>query len=61
MIHSAEFGIIVPLNDQDALDAALLSALGRGWNRELIASWAGSRNWECVADEVLHEMQQIVH
>ena len=54
------YGLVVPVGDQDALEAALITALRKSWDRNAISAWGGSRSWKAVAGEVLHEMNQIV-
>ena len=60
MIPSAEYGLIVPVNDQMALQEALLRALQKRWDRRSISAWAHCRSWASVAQEVVAQMQQIV-
>jgi teichuronic acid biosynthesis glycosyltransferase TuaC len=60
MLGAGRYGIIVPVNDQDKLEAALEAALHRDWDRAAIAEWGQSRAWEHVAAEVLDEMRTIV-
>lgn len=52
LIPSGEFGYVVPAGDQNALENALETALGRDWDREAIARWGASRSWDQVAAEV---------
>jgi glycosyltransferase involved in cell wall biosynthesis len=58
LIPSRNYGIVVPIGDQKALEAALEEALLRQWNRPAIAAWAQSRSWEQVAAEVIRQAQQ---
>ena len=46
-------GIIVPPDDHVALQQALACALGRSWNRNLIADQGARRSWADVGREVL--------
>ncbi len=57
LIPSTEYGIIVPTDDQSALESALKAALKKTWDHEAIASWGQSRSWERVADEVLGQAE----
>jgi len=61
MLASPERGTIVLSNDQKTLSDALIEALRRNWDRQRIAEWAHARDWESVADEVLKEIQHIIH
>jgi glycosyltransferase involved in cell wall biosynthesis len=58
MIPSPSYGILVPVNEGEALSKALNQGLTQNWDRRLIAQWAHSRPWEKVACEVLQELQQ---
>lgn len=58
LIPSAEYGTVVPIGDQAALESALQQALSRGWNRAAIAAWAQSRSWDQVAVEVIRQARQ---
>jgi teichuronic acid biosynthesis glycosyltransferase TuaC len=60
MIHSAEFGYVVPFGDKTALREALANSLGRDWNRDVISRWALGRSWDNVAAEVVALMQAVV-
>lgn len=60
MLASDSRGLIVPINDQAALDGALRSALGRSWNREAISAWGHARGWHQVAAEALEQMQEML-
>jgi teichuronic acid biosynthesis glycosyltransferase TuaC len=60
MIPSAEYGLVVPVNDQQALQDGLRKALQKRWDRQSISKWAHSRSWDGVAREVVAQMQQIV-
>jgi glycosyltransferase involved in cell wall biosynthesis len=56
MLPSEEYGLVVPVGDQPALDAALLCALRKSWDREAISAWGRSRSWNMVAAEALREI-----
>lgn len=58
LIPSPEYGIVVPIADQEALETALREALMQTWNRPAIAAWAQSRSWEQVAGEVIRQARQ---
>jgi glycosyltransferase involved in cell wall biosynthesis len=60
MIPSSEHGIIVPPNDNPALAEALSEALNREWDRTKISTWAQSRTWERVVQEVLSEFEAVL-
>jgi teichuronic acid biosynthesis glycosyltransferase TuaC len=53
-------GLIVPVNDQSALERALQEALARNWDRQAISAWGHGRSWDQVAGEVFAEMQNIL-
>jgi glycosyltransferase involved in cell wall biosynthesis len=54
------YGLVVPVNDEAALEAALQTALHKDWDRPRIAAWGQRRSWEQVAREVFDEMQNVV-
>jgi len=58
LIPSPEYGTVVPIDDQAALESALRSALLKTWNRSAIAAWGQSRSWEQVAGEVMRQAHQ---
>jgi teichuronic acid biosynthesis glycosyltransferase TuaC len=58
LIPSREYGVVVPIGDQQALETALRNALLQTWNRRTIAAWAQSRSWEQVAGEVICQARQ---
>jgi glycosyltransferase involved in cell wall biosynthesis len=60
MLPGDRYGLVVPVNDEAALEKAVETALGRDWNREAISAWGRARSWQQVAGEVLHEMQAVV-
>ena len=53
MVPSPEYGTVVPVDDQKALEAAIAGALAAEWDREAIRKWAHARSWEQVANEVI--------
>jgi glycosyltransferase involved in cell wall biosynthesis len=58
LIPSPEYGVIVPIDDRQTLETGLAQALLRQWNRSAIETWAQSRSWDHVAEEVIHQAQQ---
>jgi glycosyltransferase involved in cell wall biosynthesis len=52
-------GIVVPVNDPEALSQALCEALQRKWDRAAIAVRGGSRTWRQVALEAAGEIRLI--
>jgi teichuronic acid biosynthesis glycosyltransferase TuaC len=56
MIPNEQTGFVVPVGDQVALDAALLRALNRSWDRAAISARARERSWARVATEVSDAM-----
>jgi teichuronic acid biosynthesis glycosyltransferase TuaC len=59
MMAGANAGIVVPPGDQAALDAALLEALRRTWDRPAISAHGRARTWQHVASEVVEEMRLV--
>jgi teichuronic acid biosynthesis glycosyltransferase TuaC len=53
MLPSQQYGLVVPVGDQAALDSALLQALRKLWDRDAISAWGRSRSWKTVAEEAL--------
>lgn len=60
MLPSEEYGFIVPVADQHALESAIACALQQQWDRTKIALWGASRSWQQVASEALECLQQAV-
>jgi teichuronic acid biosynthesis glycosyltransferase TuaC len=60
MLAGGDCGLIVPVNDQQALYQGLDRALSRRWNREVISAWGHARGWRQVAAEVLEQMQAML-
>lgn len=60
LVVSQTVGSVVPLGDAKTLAEALGVALVSAWDREAIAAHGGSRSWERVAEEVLHEMRAVI-
>jgi teichuronic acid biosynthesis glycosyltransferase TuaC len=51
MIPSPEYGFVVPVDDEDALTAALRKAIEMHWDRTVITTWGQARSWRQVAAE----------
>jgi teichuronic acid biosynthesis glycosyltransferase TuaC len=60
MLPSDRFGLVVPVDDPAALEAALRVGLTREWDHAEISNWGRSRSWDQVAKEVLKEAAQAV-
>jgi glycosyltransferase involved in cell wall biosynthesis len=60
LIPSADYGFVVPLGDENALENALAGALSKAWDREKISAWGHSRSWEQVASDVVAEFQSVM-
>jgi teichuronic acid biosynthesis glycosyltransferase TuaC len=58
MIPRAEYGFVVPANDQDALTAALGRALETRWDRAGITAWGQARSWRQVGLETAEALTQ---
>ncbi len=52
VIEEGRNGLLFPIEDADALQAALLHALDRSWDRAEIARTGRQRSWATVAKEV---------
>jgi glycosyltransferase involved in cell wall biosynthesis len=59
MIPNSDLGLIVSIQDQAALTAALHEALTRSWDRDAIASWGRARGWDRVAEEIYAEFMRV--
>ena len=60
MLPDPRYGLVVPVNDQAALDGAVRQAIQMDWDRSLIAAWGQRRSWDQVAREVLEEMRSLL-
>ena len=60
MIPSAQYGIVVPPGDTDALYEGLKIALCRNWDHAEVARWGSVRSWATVAEEVLREWGNVL-
>lgn len=58
MLPREEFGVVVAPGDQEDLNAGLVKALRRQWDRERIAAWGGARGWGEVAVEVMEALRR---
>ena len=59
LLDGGRYGVLVPVNDQAALEKALRNALARNWNRQAISKWGCARSWDQVAQEVAQEMRRV--
>ncbi len=59
VIKSADYGILVDLNDQKQLKNAIIEALEKKWDHRKIIEYASENNWENVARKVLQEFKKI--
>ena len=60
MLPDDRYGLVVPVNDDTALQIALKMAMHKTWDRSVISAWGMARSWRQVAQEVLQEMHDIV-
>jgi teichuronic acid biosynthesis glycosyltransferase TuaC len=60
MVPSADYGILVPPGDEDALATALEKALGRDWNRRNISEFGSANSWADVADKVINVFEGVL-
>jgi glycosyltransferase involved in cell wall biosynthesis len=60
MIPSAAYGMVVPPDNDEALAAALILAVGARWDRASIAAWGQSRSWAQVAAETADVLRDAV-
>jgi glycosyltransferase involved in cell wall biosynthesis len=60
LIPSADYGVLAPSRNPDALADALRHALNTDWNRQAIADRGRSRGWDCVAAELLPLLEGVV-
>jgi len=59
VVKSADYGILVDLDDQNQLKDAILEALDKKWDHGKIIKYASENNWENVARKVLREFKKI--
>ena len=60
VVKSADYGILVDLDDQKQLKDAIIEALKKKWDHGKIIKYASENNWENVARKVLQELNDIV-
>ncbi len=60
LIPSDRYGFVIPVSDQASLNESLRRALAKRWDRAAISTWAHSRPWTRVAQEVFEQMRQTV-
>nr|QNO45262.1 D-inositol-3-phosphate glycosyltransferase [Methanosarcinales archaeon ANME-2c ERB4]QNO46819.1 D-inositol-3-phosphate glycosyltransferase [Methanosarcinales archaeon ANME-2c ERB4] len=60
VVKSANYGILVDLDDQKQLKDAIIEALEKKWDHRKIIEYASENNWENVARKVLQELNDIV-
>ena len=60
VVKSANYGILVDLDDQKQLKDAIIEALEKKWDHQKIIEYASENNWENVARKVLQELNNIV-
>jgi len=60
VVKSADYGILVDLDDQKQLKNAIIEALEKKWDHRKIIEYAAENNWEEVARKVLQELRKIV-
>ena len=60
MICSDQYGFLVPVGDQAALDSAVATAIHKTWDRASISEWGRSRSWDSVAQEVVGEFRRLL-
>jgi glycosyltransferase involved in cell wall biosynthesis len=60
LVKSADYGILVDLDDQKQLKNAIIEALEKKWDHRKIIEYAAENNWEEVARKVLQEFMRIV-
>jgi len=59
VVKSADYGILVDLDDQKQLKDAIMEALDKKWDHGKIIKYASENNWENVARKVLQEFKKI--
>jgi glycosyltransferase involved in cell wall biosynthesis len=58
MVPGAGYGFVVPVDDDDALTAALSRSLESKWDREGITEWGRARSWQQVGAETAEVLSQ---
>jgi glycosyltransferase involved in cell wall biosynthesis len=59
VVKSANYGILVDLENQKQLKNAIIEALEKKWDHQKIIEYASENNWENVARKVLQEFKKI--
>jgi glycosyltransferase involved in cell wall biosynthesis len=59
VIASEDLGFIVPFGDRNALEKAILTALGRNWDRARIVRYARENSWESRVVILVKEFTEI--
>jgi IS30 family transposase len=60
VVKSANYGILVDLENQKQLKNAIIEALEKKWDHQKIIEYASDNNWKKVAWKVLQEFMRIV-
>jgi teichuronic acid biosynthesis glycosyltransferase TuaC len=60
LVREERLGLLVPFGQERALVDALVSALGRTWDRSFIALVGGARSWDLAASETLNYFEEIL-
>jgi glycosyltransferase involved in cell wall biosynthesis len=60
VITSERYGILVPPGDSISLADAILSALGKNWNRNIIAKYAKQFSWENVTQKTVEIYKRLL-
>jgi glycosyltransferase involved in cell wall biosynthesis len=60
IVTGDHLGLLAPYGDGPALERALLDALGRRWEPEVLVAHARRHSWEVTADQVFEEVVRLV-
>ena len=60
VVNCDDLGIIVPFADRQALENAILQALGKSWNKQKILRYAQENAWDTRVDVLVDEFEKIV-
>ena len=60
IVTSESLGILVPPEDDTALENAIVAAFSRGWDADAMVRYARLRSWEATACAVLEEFEKVV-
>ena len=58
LVPSDDYGLVVAVDDQPLLEAALQRAIERPWDRHAISKWGRSRSWTEVGREAVVELRR---